>query len=493
MDAWCDPRVAAAEQLHEELYGAFYRRAVRTEPSAPLTIDLIRLLGVLRDLKRMHASCELETEMYVRRELAGESEDVALSFGRVETLFNAVVRFQTAEGLSTAERRSRFPKANYVDEEGSTPLLRAVEAADLPLVEALLNFGADPNLPASGRTPLYIACERGRVELVGTLMRAGADAHRLIDQMGATPLYICCHRGHVSCVDELLLFGADANRRLRDGSTVLHVAIKANHAEVVSLLLSAGADPNLHTSKGVAPLLRACATGASATVVRALLGAHADADDHDPQGVTPLHEAAARGDQPVVELLLSANAQVDARDYGGANTALLRAVGAGRFGAAHALLAARADVAMANAGGVTPLRLARSLEARQPPSTGAAAAAAALVELLMDFGAPYDVRTRSGRTPLYLAAQLGDCDEIRWLLARGAAVDRRCDDGATPLQVACQQAHGACDLPCMHVLTTAPPLPPPFPTGRMPAGSRGRRGAPARTWRVSAVPRQGHG
>ena len=61
MDAWCDPRVAAAEQLHEELYGAFYRRAVRTEPSAPLTIDLIRLLGVLRDLKRMHASCELET------------------------------------------------------------------------------------------------------------------------------------------------------------------------------------------------------------------------------------------------------------------------------------------------------------------------------------------------------------------------------------------------------------------------------------------------
>ena len=107
MDSWCDPRVAAAERLHEELYGAFSRRAVRTEPSAPLTIDLTRLLGVLRDLKRMHAACELETEMYLRRELAGESEDVALSFGRVETLFNAVVRFQTAEGLSTAERRSR--------------------------------------------------------------------------------------------------------------------------------------------------------------------------------------------------------------------------------------------------------------------------------------------------------------------------------------------------------------------------------------------------
>ena len=194
-------------------------------------------------------------------------------------------------------------------------MLRAVEAADLPLVEALLNFGADPTLPASGRTPLYIACERGRVELVGTLMRAGADAHRLIDQMGATPLYICCHRGHVSCVDELLLFGADANRRLRDGSTVLHVAIKANHAEVVSLLLSAGADPNLHTSKGVGPLLRACATGASATIVRALLGAHADADDHDPQGVTPLHEAASNGHEAVTRALVEAGADVNAKDY----------------------------------------------------------------------------------------------------------------------------------------------------------------------------------
>ena len=70
-----------------------------------------------------------------------------------------------------------------------------------------------------------------------------------------------------------------------------------------------------------------------------------------------------------------------------------------------------------------------------------AAAAEAMLYLLLDYGAPYDTRTKSGKTPLYLAAQQGDSDELLFLLGEGARVDLPIGDGASPLQVACQQGH----------------------------------------------------
>ena len=458
MDPWLDPSFAAAELLHEELYSSFFSRAARATAGAPLTINLDALLGVLRDVGKLHRVCEVETEIFLRSQLddvavdddlddfldkVGSGDDTPLPFERVEFLFNEVVKFQSVVHLSAEARALKFPRTNEEDAEGNTVLWNAVDAADLTYVELLLSLGSDPNrASSSGKTPLYLACERGQTELAGALMRAGADAHAAVDLMGATPFYICCHRGHIGCVDELIAFGADVNRRQRDGSSSLHVAVKINSAPLVRMLLGADADPNLRTNKGGAPLYRACATGASSEIVKALLDARADADFGDAKsGATPLHEASARGDADAARLLTAAGADADLRDHHSGNTALLRAVGVGSFSTARVLLAGHADAAKANAGGVTPLKLARLLEQRHDASTITGSVATMLAELLLDHGASYDQRSRSGRTPLYLAAQLGDVDEIEWLLRRGAAVDRRCDDGATPLQVACQEGH----------------------------------------------------
>ena len=207
---------------------------------------------------------------------------------------------------------------------------------------------------------------------------------------------------------------------------------------------------------------------AAAAIVRLLVDAGADVDAADPNGRSPLHGAIESGSVEAAALLLAAGADADARnilDEG--NTPLLVAVGRGGFGTAKALLVASADPARANACGVAPLKLARMRASRSAQLVGDAAegevspsaqreatAAAAMVALLLDFGAPYDARSKSGKTPLYLAAQQGDFEEVGFLLAEGAAVDRPIADGATPLQVACQQGqfstaallleHGAC-------------------------------------------------
>lgn len=462
LDPLSDPRFFECLERSDLLYIAFAQRS-GTGVAPTTTGGLLAILGILRDVNRLHPVCSQETEEFLVGELGAEVDD-PLTFSRIEELFNAVVHFQAAEDLSHEERAVRFPKANALDDDGRPALLVAVQDDDLALTEMLLQCGADPNsVPeGSGHTPLFVACAANRPELVRTLTLAGALPHARIDRMGATPLYIACHKGYAAVVDELLMGGADPDRPQRDGSTGLHIASKGSHAEVVRVLLANGATANVRTNKGFTPIHRAVCAHATAahTMVGALLDARADVDGADPSGKTPLHGAVEAANDEAAALLLAAGADADARnilDEG--NTPLLRAVGIGAFGAAKALLVAKADPSRANASGVTPLQIGRmrsQLSAHhhaegmadgaadgelKPSAQRELDAATAMLDLLLDFGAPYDVRTTSGKTPLYLAAQLGQMDEVSWLLGEGAAVDRPIGDGASPLQVACQQGH----------------------------------------------------
>ena len=92
-------------------------------------------------------------------------------------------------------------------------------------------------------------------------------------------------------------------------------------------LLAAGADPNarivrprfgpLNITSGETPLHRA-GHNKNPTVVEMLLAAGAEIEARDEYGETPLHRAAQwSGNPAVVELLLSAGADPNARDHNG--------------------------------------------------------------------------------------------------------------------------------------------------------------------------------
>ena len=133
----------------------------------------------------------------------------------------------------------------------------------LPLIDLLCDYGADPNSAAQA------AALHGELEAVNALIGRGAR----IDLPVAAAL------GRIDDARRLLAAASSADRHL-----ALSLAADFGHVEIVRLLLDAGEDPNRYNPVG----------GHSHT--------------------TPLHQAAGAGHQEVVRLLVERGARLDLQD-----------------------------------------------------------------------------------------------------------------------------------------------------------------------------------
>ena len=71
---------------------------------------------------------------------------------------------------------------NSQNEKGGTPLHNAIDDGMKEVVSALIEAGADINLPdKKGCTPLYMASQHGHLEVVKELVRAGASVDQARD------------------------------------------------------------------------------------------------------------------------------------------------------------------------------------------------------------------------------------------------------------------------------------------------------------------------
>jgi ankyrin repeat protein len=158
------------------------------------------------------------------------------------------------------------------------------------------------------------------------------------------------------------------------------------------------------------PLIDAARNG-DAEAVRSLLAEGADANMAQGDGMTALHWAAERGHAAVADLLLSADAAVQAKTRIGSYTPLHLSSRGGHGSIANALLDAGADLrATTTGGGVTPLHLA-----------AAAMDGAEVVTELLRRGADVDAReASSGQTPLMFAAAYNRTEAVVALLEHDA-------------------------------------------------------------------------
>src|SRR5262249_39948985 len=117
------------------------------------------------------------------------------------------------------------PRVQYRPTGGLTPLLYAARGGCRRCVEALLQAGADIDLPnPDGMTPLMMAIDNSHYELGRYLLDHGANPHTW-DWWGRTPLYVVVNmRG-----------GPDSNPGPREPESL----------DLVHALLNAGVDPNL--------------------------------------------------------------------------------------------------------------------------------------------------------------------------------------------------------------------------------------------------------
>jgi len=163
------------------------------------------------------------------------------------------------------------------------------------------------------------------------------------------------------------------------GEALVQAAAK-NHGNIVQILLEAGANPNLANGKA---LQRASLNGA-VEACEALLNGGGDPNcASDFAAYVPLHYAAQVGSLPVVRVLLDRGATVDLPCH---------ADQCGPFNGWNALHFA-AD------GGHLPV-----------------------VQALLDAGAQIDAPNSNGDTPLSIAAERGQWDVLRWLVAAGANI-----------------------------------------------------------------------
>jgi hypothetical protein len=108
----------------------------------------------------------------------------------------------------------------WLDENGATAFLRASQSGDVPLMELLLENGADPHINTElGVTPLAVAAGIGWVE-------------------GVTSEWSTAQT--VAAVKLLLELGIDPNYQADTGRTALHGAGHKGSTEVARLLVAAG-------------------------------------------------------------------------------------------------------------------------------------------------------------------------------------------------------------------------------------------------------------
>ena len=253
---------------------------------------------------------------------------------------------------------------NFLGRDGETALMAANSAEKVKLLVAR---GAQVNTrDKESRTALMFAVDRGDVEVVEALLQAGADAS-VVNEKGATALMYALQepspynpqetvkltKRRIEAARLLLSRGniGDVNAQNEDGETLLMRAVNLGEPELVKALLDHGADVNRYDVLGSTAVilayekdqpaiqellkrkanrrepqlvlnafLRAAVGRKDQTKVKELLKAGADANheyaigyDHPNIKRTVLILAAQMGDPAIVQILLAAGANVEAK------------------------------------------------------------------------------------------------------------------------------------------------------------------------------------
>jgi WD40 repeat protein/ankyrin repeat protein/serine/threonine protein kinase len=312
---------------------------------------------------------------------------------------------------------------NLPDDNGDTPLHRAIQQNKVAVIPELLKKADINARDRRGATPLILAIQRRHGEIVDELLKHSPDLKAIESATGWTALTFAVLDEDVGLVTKLLKAGANIDGPNRDTGTALHIAIKLRLVGAVRLLLENHAALGSADEQGLTPLHMAVAILGDENVVRLLIKSGAELETKTNWGATALSLAAIKGNEAIVKILLDANADKEARENHG-NTPLQSAVVGKHATVVRLLLGQKADIDARDNIGMTALHLACL-------GTGDASC----VRCLLDAGASTELKDKRGYTALHYAAGFGNGPITRLLLNRGAKPNSVDAGRDTPLHV----------------------------------------------------------
>jgi uncharacterized protein len=371
-------------------------------------------------------------------------------------------------------------RADIRNREGITPLFMAALYGNTGIIDLLIKAGANPRqVGPNGETMLMLAARNGNPEAIQRFIAAGVDVDAREPLRLTTALMWAVEQKNSRAVAALIAGGADVG--IRSGLAGIprnYMASRVNtdqveaHAERYAAAAAAGRtyqeqvaweekngtrfEGRRATSAGAPqPVAEATANQPAAppardeaeTVIAGLVGGNGGA-------LAALVLAAREGDLESAKLLVEAGADVNqVTNYGW--SPLLTATNNRNYKVGKYLVEQGADVNLANKGGWTPLYLAtdnRNIESGDFPVPKPDIDHLEYIRFLLEHGAKPNLRVKdntltrtiftmqwffeSGATAFIRAAQSGDVELMKLLLAHGADPALVTDHGDTALTAA---------------------------------------------------------
>lgn len=304
--------------------------------------------------------------------------------------------------------------------------LKCVKKGDLAAVKLFLAAKIDPDVAYwNGTTALMLEAGKGRTPLLEALLDAGADVNRKT-RYGETALSKAAAEGKLDSLN--LLLGKGVNSETRNGA--LPRAASGGHIEIMHILIDRGVD-----AESINKSFVEAAVYARVEVLPILLQEGADVMKIGTQALTGaadhkgVHWLTDSKRAETIQLLLDLGVDVDAADEKG-HTALCNAIWGRHNSSVKALLN----------GGANPDGICKGLQGEMPLILAAGERAGTpsheIVQSLLEKGADPNRKNPDGSTALIKAVKAGDTNIIYELLKAGADPKEKNSNGETAAEIA---------------------------------------------------------
>lgn len=242
-------------------------------------------------------------------------------------------------------------------------------------------------------------------------------------------LNIAARNNNVKTVKRLLK-KINVNCTDNRGWTCLHEAAANDSFQCLKLILeNEDVRPLVETHEGHTALYLACRFKSSIKTIKYLLDTTPDIANYGSnEGVTPLHIACSQGNIELIKLLVDYGAIIDVQDFDG-DTPLHDAVLSSQYEVIATLLHAGADPEIRNTQELTAFHVACFNGCIQ------------ILNIIFPFVIDINQLAGNGNSPLILAAQGSNDENVKFLLENGGDPHIKNKDGAIALTLALYVGH----------------------------------------------------